>query len=90
MTINKNSMQKLIIVVVMATLFFSMAPSLVHTMSTGVSDFLGSISGNTTLYGSGPSSIATVVNNNWGYFLVIGVLTLVIGIASSLFYLKRR
>lgn len=88
--VGSGSIKNLLVVVVMATLFFAMAPSLVYTMSTGVADFLGSISGNSTLYGSAPSSIATILANNWGMFLIVGVLGLIISVVGGLFYLRRR
>lgn len=90
MKITAGSLKGLIVVVVLGTLFFSMAPTLVYTLSNGVSQFLTMISGNTTLYGTGPASIAGIVEDNWGYFLVVGALLLVIGVTSSLFKGGRR
>lgn len=88
--ITTGSLKGLIVVVIMGTLFFSMAPSLVYTLSQGIAEFLTMISGNTTLYGSGPASIASIVASNWGYFLVVGALLLVISVASGIFSPKSK
>lgn len=90
MGISGKSINKLVITVIMAVLFFSMAPSLVYTLGTKVVEFLTMISGNTTTFGAGPSAIATVVANNWGYFLVAGLVMLIITVIGGLFYVKRR
>lgn len=87
--INASSIKMLLIVVVMGTLFFSMAPSLVHTFSVGVDTFLDEL-GNTTLYGSGPAAIAGVIQDNWGYFLAVGALTLILTLVGGIFVMKKR
>lgn len=83
-----NALKGVLIVTIMATLFFSMLPSLLYTMSTGIDDTLEAIQLNTTLYGTGPAGIAGTVQANWGYFIVVGVLLLVIGVVSGVF--KKR
>lgn len=88
MKVSANSIKGLIVVVVMATIFFSMAPALVHTFGLGVGDFLTELT-NTTVYGTGPGAIATILNNNWGYFLIVGALVLVIGLATGIFKGRR-
>lgn len=86
--LSAGSIKALIIVVVMATVFFSMAPALIHTFGGGVNDFLDELE-NTTLYGTGPAGIATILQNNWGYFLVVGALVLVVGLTSGIFKGRR-
>lgn len=80
----------LVVALVMVAIFFSMATDLTYNMSSDVDTFLTMIEGNTTLYGSGPSSIAGTVGDNWGYFLVVGVLTTVIAIVGGIFYFRRN
>lgn len=90
----KFNLKSLMVTVIFAVLFFSAAPQLVYTMGTGIANFLGSITGNTTVYGSTAGTIATVLANNWGLFLVAGVLSLIISVAGGIFaynsYSKRR
>lgn len=90
MAVTSGKIKGLLITVVLATLFFAMAPDLVYELSQGVSSFLQMIAGNETLYGAGPAGIATVVKNNWGYFLAVGVLTLVISVVAGIFAMKKR
>lgn len=80
----------LVVALVMVAIFFSMATDLTYTMSGDVNEFLGHIEGNTTLYGTGPAAIAGTVGDNWGYFLVVGVLTTIIAVIGGVFYLRRR
>lgn len=89
MKISAGAIKGLLIVVVMGSMFFAMAPSLIYTLSTGIASLLGAVEGNSTLYGSGPSAIAGILADNWGYFLVVGILTLVIGVSSGIFNGKK-
>ncbi len=72
------NMQTIILSVVGAVLLFSMMVALLPTFSSSISDLLGHVEGNTTTYGTGPSTVAGVIGDNWGYFLVAGLLGVVI------------
>ncbi len=72
------NMQGVILSVVGAVLLFSMMTALLPTFSTSIANLLGHVEGNTTTYGTGPSTVAGVIGDNWGYFLVAGLLGVVI------------
>ena len=82
--ITSESIKGMIIVVVMAVIFFSMAPSLLHTFGLGVGSLLTEVQ-NSSVYGTGPASLGSVLENNWGYFLLVGILILIISLSSGLF-----
>lgn len=69
---------KIIYGVIGVVLLFSMLVALLPTFGQSTNDLVGHIEGNTTTYGTGPSQVAGVVGDNWGYFVVAGILGLII------------
>lgn len=79
----------LILVAILATIFFAMAPSLVHTVALGQYTLLTELT-NTTLYGATGGSVATTVRSNVGALWIVGALVFIISVIGGFFAVKGR
>lgn len=87
--ITQSSMKGLIVGVVLVVVFFGIAVAVLPTGMGSIQELLGHIEGNTTLYGTGPSEIAGVVSDNFGYFVVLGLFGLILAVIGGMFALKK-
>lgn len=74
----KGRYARIIYGVIGVVMLFSMLVALLPTGADSINKITGHVEGNTTTYGSGPSTVAGVIGDNWGYFVVAGLLGLVI------------
>lgn len=68
---------RIVYAVIGIVVLFSVMVSLIPTGADSINELLGSVEGNTTVYGTGPSALAGVFADIWGYVLVAGLIGLI-------------
>lgn len=81
--VSQGNIYSLIMTIIMMVILFSVAVDLVPTGAQSVDDLLGHFNTNTTLYGTGPSSLAGTLKSNIGFFWVAGFFLVIVGLINS-------
>lgn len=79
------SAMKIVYVVIGLVIGLQVLVALLPTASSNINGLLTNVSSDSTAYGAGPASLASVFTGIWGYVLVAGMIGFVIMAAKKFF-----
>lgn len=87
--VNAGKIKGLILVVIFASVLFSVAVSVVPTLVSNMYGLTTNLSADSTALGSGAATLIGNSNTYFGWFLAVGLILMFLGIAMGIFAIRK-
>ena|SRR3990167_3861422 len=90
MKINEETLKAFIVIMIFALVLFSLAASVLPTTIKSAHNLTESLENGADYLGTAPAALAGTVDDNMGYFWIIGVVLVIIAVAMGWYTVNKK